>query len=177
VAYAIEMFFDDVADAVVRQLWRRLADRGLPNLGAHGHGRHRPHVSLTVADQSDRILGGEVRTDLEAAIGARRSLHLSFQALGTFAGNGGVLFLAVAPISALLELHDVVGEVFRNHRIDRWPHYLPGMWVPHCTLAMGLAPPQQAAAVARLSGFEPFEAQVLDIGITDTTTGKTTTLH
>ena len=82
----------------------------------------------------------------------------------------------MAPVGDLLDLHAAAGAVLRDHRIDQWPHYLPGTWVPHCTLGMGLTPPQRAGAVERLSGFEPFEAQVLEIGITDTSTGGTTML-
>jgi hypothetical protein len=43
------MYFDDRADAAVRQLWQRLTDAGLPSMATRTHRRHRPHVSLAVA--------------------------------------------------------------------------------------------------------------------------------
>jgi hypothetical protein len=42
VAHAIEMYFDDRADASVRKLWQVLADAGLPSLATFTHRRHRP---------------------------------------------------------------------------------------------------------------------------------------
>lgn len=50
VAHAIEMYFDDQADAAVRRLWLLLAGAGLPSLATRTHRRHRPHVSLAVAE-------------------------------------------------------------------------------------------------------------------------------
>jgi hypothetical protein len=44
------MYFDEDADADVRRLWQRLADAGLPSLAVRTHRRHRPHVSLIVAE-------------------------------------------------------------------------------------------------------------------------------
>ncbi|MHB1431893.1 MAG: hypothetical protein ACYCVZ_07245 [Streptosporangiaceae bacterium] len=49
-AHALEMYFDDQADAAVRELWRLLADAGLPSLATRTHRRHRPHVSLAIAE-------------------------------------------------------------------------------------------------------------------------------
>lgn len=170
------MFFDERADAAVRQLWRRLADSGLPNLGTHGHRRHRPHVSLTVAADSDRDITPEVLADVGAAADARRRPHLNFQALGVFTGRGGVLFLAVAATSPLLALHERVSEILRNHRVDQHPHYLPGTWVPHCTLAIELLAADLSTAVGLLSGFQPFQGRVGEIGMTDTTTAAVTVL-
>lgn len=48
---------------------------------------------------------------------------------------------------------------------------MPGTWVPHCTLAMDLSEAEISSAIGQLSGFEPLQAQIVEIGLTDTSTG------
>lgn len=174
-AHAIEMFFDEQADAAVRRLWHRLAEADLPSLETYSHARHRPHVSLTVASDLD-VDDTAVLADLAAVLDGEPLPRLHLPALATFAGSGGVLFLAAVATAPLLALHERVGQVLQAHRIDQWPHYLPGNWVPHCTLAMGHTAADFSAAMSLLSGFEPFDAQVTGAGATETATGAVTAL-
>ena len=60
--------------------------------------------------------------------------------------------------------------------VEHWPHYLPGNWVPHCTLAEGLDKMQAARAFGLLLGYEPITATVTSAGIKDTRTGEITLL-
>jgi hypothetical protein len=167
VAYAVEMFFDERADEAVRGLWRRLASAGLSSLETYGHARHRPHVSLSVMDAVPDV----------AAIGeVQRLPPLLFPALGMFAGDGGVLFLAPVVTPPLLAVHERVWQSLQGQGHAQWAQYGPGRWVPHCTLAMGLPPAGLAAAAGLLAGFHPVEARVTELGVTDTRTGKVTVL-
>ena len=176
-ARAIEMFFDERVDAVVRRLWRRLTDSGLSSLETYGHGRHRPHVSLTVASHWDVDRSADVLAEVGAAAKSGQRPRLDFHALGSFAGKGGILFLSPVATSPLLALHEQVGDILRRHGIvEWWSHYRPGAWVPHCTPAVDLAPADLSSAVGLLSGFQPFRAQVVEIGVTDTTTGTVLSL-
>lgn len=167
VAYAIELFFDEQADTAVRRLWHRLAASGLPSLETLGHGRHRPHVSLTVLETAPP----------PAVVDVRRLPALRFSTLGTFDGGGGVLFLAPVVTAPLLAVHARLDDVLREQGIVRWPHYLPGSWVPHCTLAMNLTPAELSAAAGLLAGFRQIRADVTEVGITDTDTGATILLN
>lgn len=174
-AHAIEMFFDEPADAAVRRLWHRLAESGLSSLETYSHLRHRPHVSLTVGSNLD-VRDTAVLADIAAVVAAGPLPRLHLPALATFAGNRGILFLAAVATGPLLALHERVNDVLQAHGVDQWPHYLPGRWVPHCTLAMDLTQADLSSAVRLLSGFEPFDAQVIESGITDSTTGYITPL-
>lgn len=159
-AYAIGMFFEEEADAAVRRLWRRLASAGLPSLETLGHARHRPHVTLAVTDLPVASIDVEVLPSVQLPV------------LGTFAGDGGVLFLGAVVSAPLLALH--AGVCRRLH--EQWAHYVPGSWVPHCTLAMGLTPAQLSAAAGVLAGFRPIAARVVGVGVVDTRTGEVTLL-
>lgn len=173
VAYAIELFFNEQADTAVRRLWHRLAVSGLPSLETLGHRRHRPHVSLTVLETAQP----PAVADVEDLADVRRLPALHFSALGTFGGDGGVLFLAPVVTEPLLVVYARLNDVLQDQGIAQWPHYLPGSWVPHCTLAMNLTPAELSAAAGLLAGFRLLRAEVAEVGVTDTETGDTTVLN
>lgn len=175
VPYALEMFFDEEADTAVRQLWGRLSGSGLASLATRTHGRHRPHVSLTIMPSLPDVDVESVAAAVAASVGELPSpLNLAW--LGTFAGSGGVLFLGAVVTTPLLRLHVEVCSVLHAREVQQLPYYLPGAWVPHCTLAQDLAPVELASALQLLADFEPVDAVVSDAGITDITTGEVTFL-
>jgi hypothetical protein len=47
-ALAVCLLFDRRTDRILRGLWDRLEDLGVPTLKSHTHGRHVPHLSLAV---------------------------------------------------------------------------------------------------------------------------------
>lgn len=166
VAHAIEMFFDEHADAAVRALWQQLATAGLPSLATRTHRRHRPHVSLTVTESLEQADLVPVRSALAGHLPA-----VLLDALGTFPGSEGALFLGTVVTGDLLTLHTRVHQALSGQPVTHWPYYLPGRWVPHCTLAQGLGRDEIAAAFRLLLGYQPIAAQVTSVGITDTVTG------
>jgi 2'-5' RNA ligase superfamily len=170
-AHAIEMFFDEQADAAVRALWQQLATAGLPSLATRTHRRHRPHVSLTVTESLDQADLAPVRSALAGPLPA-----VLLDALATFPGSEGALFLATVVTADLLTLHTRVHQALSGQPVTHWPYYLPGRWVPHCTLAQGLGRDEIAAAFRVLHGYQPIAAQVTSAGITDTMTGAVTPL-
>ena len=165
------MFFDEHADAAVRALWQQLATAGLPSLATRTHRRHRPHVSLTVTESLDQADLAQVRSVLAGHLPA-----VLLDALGTFPGSEGALFLAIVVTEDLLALHARVHQALSGQPVTHWPYYLPGRWVPHCTLAQGLGRDEIAAAFRLLPGYQPIAAQVTSAGVTDTVTGAVTPL-
>jgi len=170
-AHAIEMFFDEEADTEVRALWRQLATAGLPSLATRTHRQHRPHVSLTVTESLDQADLAPVRSALAGHLPA-----VLLDALGTFPGSEGALFLATVVTQDLLRLHARVHNALAGQPVTHWPYYLPGRWVPHCTLAQGLSRDEIAGAFRLLHGYQPIAAQLASAGITDTATGAITPL-
>lgn len=170
-AHAIEMFFDEDADAEVRALWGQLAAAGLPSLATRTHCQHRPHVSLTVTESLDQADLAPVRSALAGHLPA-----VLLDVLGTFPGTEGALFLATVVTQDLLTLHTQVHDALADQPVMHWPYYLPGRWVPHCTLAQGLSGDEIAEAFRLLHGYQPIGAQLTSAGIIDTATGAITPL-
>jgi 2'-5' RNA ligase len=140
--FAVELFFDPPGEARVRGLWARLQAAGLPSrLLAEGH---MPHVSLAVCDELDP---GPFALELERFAVGEQPLDLSLVSVSTFATAEGVLFLGAVKTRALLELHERFFPRFAKAARRPWGYYRPQQWVPHCTLDIGLAPAQLAAAL------------------------------
>jgi 2'-5' RNA ligase superfamily len=171
VAHAIEMYFDEPADTAVRRLWQRLADAGLPSMATRTHRRHRPHVSLVVAES----LADADLAPLRPVLMSRRPA-LSLYFLGTFPGTQGVLVLGVQVTSELLAFHADVHAALAGQPARHWAYYLPGNWIPHCALAEGLDRSEAGAAFGLLADYRPITAEVTSVGIKDTTTGAITLL-
>ena len=84
--------------------------------------------------------------------------------------------LAAVVDTELLAVHSTVHDVLAKKVKAPSAYYLPGSWVPHCTLAQGIEPPQVTAGFAALYPVEPVKARVSEIAVVDTHTGEAETL-
>ena len=141
--YAITLGLDAEAASLVVAMWRQLAARGLSDdairLG------YRPHVTMAVfADDADpdRLLAAARDRATEW-----RALPIKLASLGLFPGTPAVLFLAPVATTGLLAIHKELLTALAGQPVD--PHYRPGHWVPHVTLAKDLIdPPAALSALA-----------------------------
>ena len=118
----------DSADRVVRRLWSRLEEAGVPSLLTHTHGRHVPH--LTFASMRSYRLD-HVRAAL-AVLAAPEVPDLRFDGLGVFRRSRCWLLPAVT--EDLLTRQAAVVSALGSHG-DLHRHYQPGTWMPHLTIA------------------------------------------
>ncbi|MBC6975029.1 2'-5' RNA ligase family protein [Bacillus sp. Xin] len=93
-----------------------------------------PHIKLADYHTLDLKLYGE---KLEKFTEHIECFPVEFSSVGTFPTNG-TIFLAPIVTGRLLELH----QSFHNHFVDfhdqPQSYYVPGKWVPHCTIATRL---------------------------------------
>lgn len=162
-AQALECYFDAEADAAVRALWQRLDRAGVPSLAAHGG---RPHVTFAVGGAIPAAARRDLTTDLTRLALPRLWLYT----LGTFPTAGNELFLGAVTDTELLAVHVAVHDTLAGRVRDPSAYYLPGAWVPHCTLAQDLTPQQLAAAFAALHPVGPIRARIATVGVLDTRT-------
>jgi 2'-5' RNA ligase len=134
VPYAVELRFDaDLAERV-RGLWRALEEVGAGSFGPGG--APVPHLSLAVYDDEDEV-DEAAASDLVAELAARGApIDIAFASLGVFPTEESVLFLAPVITPALLDLHAAYHGMAHRLGATCRPYYLPGRWVPHCTLSM-----------------------------------------
>jgi hypothetical protein len=167
---AIEIYFDVVAERRLRTLWTALEAADVPTLGNHTHRRHRPHLSLAVADE----LPPQPVADALAGLGLPPPLALRFQFLGQF--PGGVLWLGPTPTAELLALHADVVARLDAAGIPIAELYRPGTWVPHSTLSMTARREAVARAVPVCCDILPLHATLTAAAVVDHTRGRSTPL-
>ena len=158
---ALELYLDQVADRRIRALWDALEEADVPSLRELVHRRHRPHVSLVVADALD--VDG-VRAAL-AGYDPVPQLGLSFQFAGWFVGR--VLWLGPAPSAALLAHQSEVWRRLSAAGLPLSNLYRPGDWIPHCTLSMRVPRPKVAEAVRACLEVLPIEATLTGAAVAD----------
>ncbi len=164
--HAVELLFDPTTEAAIKGLWARLETAGLPSLASRTHRRHRPHISLSVAE---RIDAGQ----LDGASDCLAATHLDVTLYSPAVfPRRGVLYLTVVPTPALLRLHDQVHAALRHSMVSPRELYAVGAWIPHCTLAQELTRAQITRGIDLLHEQPVITAHVSSAGLLDTATGE-----
>ncbi len=159
--YAVQLYFDPITDAMVRDLWRRFAQMGITRHLEES--ANRPHVTLAIYDDLD-VVAAERK--LVQFVRPLAQFTLTFSHLGSFVYPSPVAFLAPIVTVDLLRLHGMTHATFTEIGTHAHEHYLPGQWVPHCTLALHMA--AEALPSVMEVGLEiglPVTGAVTEIGI------------
>jgi 2'-5' RNA ligase len=164
--HAVELLFDATTEAAIKGVWARLETAGVPSLASRTHRRHRPHISLSVAE---RIDAGQLQGARDCL--AATHLDVTLYSPAVFP-RPGVLYLSVVPTLALLRLHEEVHAALRDSMVASRDGYSVGAWVPHCTLAQDLTRAQLVRGIDLLHDQPVIAAHVSSAGILDTTTGE-----
>ncbi len=129
--YAVTLRLDAEAAAPVETMWRALAAAGLHEdslaLG------YPPHVTLTI--HPDGVDVPRLTDAVERCAAGWDAVPLRIAGFGVFAAPVPVLYLAPVVTPALLLCQQALAEALSGLPCD--PHYRPGVWVPHITLAKG----------------------------------------
>lgn len=150
--------FDAATDAHIRGIWERLSSLGMRTpIDDH----EPPHISF----------GGVELLDIPAfqrsvePVLAGMPLALSFSHVGVF-GGGRFMWLGTSLDESLRSLHERTDAALRSSSTEAPDAmYLPGKWIPHCTLANSVSPEQMPdfwrvlravdlSAQARLEGLQ-----------------------
>ena len=162
--YAIELYFDPVCDLAVRRIWSKVADGA--GVSAMSAGGGRPHVSLAV--YSDGLDHHSLSRALSAFSKSLVPFEFDLGSVGTFPTNQGVVFLAPVVTSELLALHERFHTAFAKYGDWSSTHYLPGNWVPHCTVATDLTDAVIGQAVQNCrEHFRPMRGRFQEIGLVE----------
>jgi 2'-5' RNA ligase len=166
VALAVCLLFDSRTDRLLRGLWRRLEELGVPTLATHTHGRHVPHLSLAVLREWDH---DKVMKAVQPLL-REQSIGLYFDALGTFRRGRAWLLPAVGAEVLQLQATVVSAVVATGGELHR--HYEPGRWVPHCTIAPRVPLVALPAVAAAVYDVLPLEAAADRAALVDSGTGQ-----
>ena len=161
-AQAVVIHFDEEAETEIRGLWRTLTRAGVPTPD-----RFAPHLTLAAAGSIPR----KVRDGLRADLGRLALPGVWLAALSTFTASENVLMLAAVTDTELLAVHSAVHDVLAGQVRNPSAYYLPGSWMPHCTLAQGVTDAQVVKGFAAVHPVPSIRAKTQQVAVVDTVTG------
>lgn len=152
--------FDPALDREVRAIWDLLESGGFETPRRTGG---TPHLSFG---------GVELLREAEfgASFGTQETVPVRLSYVGTF-GAGRFMWVGAAPSAELLEMHTSAYRAMlaaSSEQPDAM--YLPGTWIPHCTLAHNVAPERQTDFMQIASRLRlPLEGTITSIELIDVT--------
>ena len=167
--FAVALFLDEKSSATVTNIWHKLAERDIS--ASRLLVGFRPHVTLVIADDIDREATGPLLDDFGQQ---QEPLDLVLSYLGVFPSEtAGAIYLGVTVTQALLRLHNDFCRRFDDVSGTPRDYYLPGNWVPHCTLADGLSceTMPRGMEICREITF-PMRCQAIEIGVLEFPPGR-----
>lgn len=165
-ALAVCLLFDRRTDRAIRALWDRLESVGVPSLRSHTHGRHVPHLSYAVLRTWD-LVGVTAALD---ELAAGDPIELSFDGIGLFRRGRAWLLAGVA--AGLVTRQERVVTAVTAAGADLHRHYVPGTWLPHCSLAPRAPLEQLPVLAAAVYDVLPLPARLDRAALIDSATGE-----
>lgn len=93
------------------------------------------------------------------------SLAMNFQSVGAFM-RFPALFLSPVMTKELIQFHFELYEIFKQFNYAANGHYMPGSWVPHCTMISHVPLERVAEAAAYcISTYKPFLGSLTEIAL------------
>ena len=159
-AFGILLYFDPVTEQRITAIRDLLTLRGVSPIPAYL--RTRPHISLGLFEGPyPARLTDQIRRFAQGA----DAINVQFGSVGMFPTQEGVVFLAAIVTKQLLHLHErMYAEVaLSGHYTEQ--SYLPGKWVPHCTLAIRLTGKEIHKVIDICRGEQVYmDGQITEIG-------------
>ncbi|MFA6292017.1 MAG: 2'-5' RNA ligase family protein [Victivallales bacterium] len=122
--YAVTLLIDE-SDAL--RLRSAFISAGCPS----AYTENPPHISLATFE---KVSKARLIKAVETFAAKTPPLTVSFLSLGIFPGVKNVVFLAPVVTKSLLETHESFHAILQSEKIRSATFYLPGKWVPHCTI-------------------------------------------
>ncbi|WP_456274561.1 2'-5' RNA ligase family protein [Bacillus sp. AK031] len=139
--YWVAAIFDSNTEQTIKGIWNELCEESI-SFFADEISNGRPHLTLASYSSLDKEVYIEGMKDFYKD---KRAIDICFNTLGTFL-NYGTLFFSPTMTNELFDLHQSHHHYFKafNHTANSL--YLPGKWIPHCTLANNLEPERMSEA-------------------------------
>ena len=164
-ALAVCLLFDARGERAIRALWDQLETIGVPSLRSHTHGRHVPHLSYAVLRSWDLAGVTAALSELEDG----EAVDVSFDGIGLFRRGRAWLLAGVAADLAIRQERIVTAVTATGAELHR--HYLPGRWLPHCSLAPRAPLAQLPILAAAVYDVLPLHARLNRAALINSATG------
>jgi 2'-5' RNA ligase len=154
--FAVELHIDPINTAPIvaltEQIYAQCGGKHLTGMGAH------PHISLTLFAQLDPA---SIEGLLAEFAATTPPLSVTFASVGVFTAAQGVVYLAPVVTAQLLAIHAQFYTLLTQLKTPSNAYYLPGNWVPHCTVGFELPADKIGPAVTLCQGADVFRTVTL----------------
>lgn len=165
-ALAVCLLFDRRSERAVRALWDRLEDAGIPSMRSHTHGRHVPHVSYAVLRTWDDAQVTRGLTELPGGL----PVKLHFDGVGLF--RRGRIWLLAGVGADVAQRQERVVDAVAATGAQLHKHYVPGTWLPHCSVAPRVTLAQLSVAASAAFDMLPLTATLDRAALVNSATGE-----
>lgn len=130
--FAAVLYFEEKHEKEFLRIWESLSSENLTaNLV---EAEIRPHITLAIFDE---LNCRPCDSQLAKVAAQTRPINFQITHLGLFTHPEPVVFAAPTITQELLSFHKDIHDTLAAEAKNPWEMYLPGQWVPHCTLALG----------------------------------------
>jgi len=148
VAFALSLSSSNASAAGITSLWDELsAFEDEPSMRTL---HYPPHITFAMYDTPD-VTEELVTVVMRRTAEGRTAVEIGFDRIRSFQGSPLVLWADPEPKHALLEMHRQIHACIDPAHCR--PHYRPGNWTPHCTLATRILADRDTAALAFANNF------------------------
>jgi 2'-5' RNA ligase len=159
--YGVMLYFDDQTEKTILNIWQSLAENNLSS-GMLDAGI-RPHITLAIYEELDCRSCENVLTKITTKTA---SLPIQFTHLGIFTNPEPVVFASPLVTKELLDFHKDLQARLANEGKNPWELYIPGQWVPHCTLSLGYKIENQAEIIRICQTMSlPMDVRAVQLGV------------
>jgi hypothetical protein len=128
------MYLDPDCEKVVRDIWNDIIRADIASNCQVQEAS--PHVSLALME---KVNIDHLMERLKDFVKGKKPLPVRFYHTGTFLLDSGIVFLAPVVTREILDFHASFHKTISDLTTVS-EYYLPGHWVPHCTLTDHLEP-------------------------------------
>lgn len=158
---AVEFYFDPESEKKIFAFRETLYQQGVSRI--QGAMNDKPHISLAVLPKMDT---NRLTTLTQVFSKSLHRFDFQLSALGVFPTPENVFLLYPVPSPMLLEIHARFHRMLKEENIPVSEYYLPGNWVPHCTLEFNLPEDELCRAIVlSKEKFTPITGTIEQLGI------------
>lgn len=132
--YGFIALLDEKTECLIKDIWKELKELSISSYAFEVEDRV-PHI--TIASYQDLNIEKFI-SDFETYFDEKKMIDFSFNTIGSFL-NSGTLFFSPVVTNELFDFHMDFHRNFVDFNSDEDSLYLPGKWIPHCTIANRLS--------------------------------------
>ncbi|WP_088012263.1 2'-5' RNA ligase family protein [Gottfriedia acidiceleris] len=133
--YGVIALFDEKTEQIIKDIWTELSEKSISFYADEVVDRI-PHITLASYHNLDKK---SFFDQFDNFYENKPKINITLNSIGSFL-NTGTLFFSPIVSRDLVDFHEDYHIYFKQFNDNPNSMYLPGKWVPHCTLANRLSP-------------------------------------